>query len=187
MQDSAENLLDSDGFSTDFENTLLAELKRFKTPVKVKKVPRLNGRFCIQFFAVGLTMQKISDELKKAKYDEIEVHVQQILVINTSVTLPGKNLVLVCPNIKITTKVAIDLSGKNALPIPTKKAKNGTNYGGRAGKSLSFIISWSTDKFKESLNSFLKLLDKFLNSIFICSKLLHYKPNFKRNFSMENE
>ena len=140
LQDSAENLLYSDGFSTDFEKTLLAEIKRFKTPVKVEKVPRLNGRFCIQFFAVGLTMQKISDELKKAKYDEIEVHVQQILVINTSVNLPGKNLVLVCPNIKITTKVTIDLSGKNAMPIATKKAKNGTKYGGRVGKSLSFFF-----------------------------------------------
>ena len=130
LEVSTQNLLDSDGFSMDFEKTLEAELKRFKTPVKIEKVPRLNGRVCIQFFAMGLTTQKISDELKKAKYDEVEVHVQQVLVINSNVTLPGKNLVLACPNIKITTKVTIDLSGKDALPMQNQKAKNGTKSGG---------------------------------------------------------
>ena len=60
LEVSAQNLLDSDGFSIDFVKTLEAELRRFKTPVKIEKVPRLNGRVCIQFFAMGLTMQKIS-------------------------------------------------------------------------------------------------------------------------------
>ncbi len=116
--------------SPGYEETVEALLESYQKKVTCSSLWRRQQSKVLRVEAAGTSMKKVCTEVfKHPDYEEakeIEVFCSELMILNRSVSWPGKNLVLVSPVIHVRGDVNLDLSGENAINgFKEKKAVHG--------------------------------------------------------------
>ena len=102
---------------SEFERIAESLLENYKKPVECSIIEEGHTK-SLRIKATGATLERIRNEIEKKgfqdqSYHQLEIDVVDSLVINTTLKLPGKNLVISCPQIYVSSIAGgkLNLSG----------------------------------------------------------------------------